>query len=93
MTNSDPVLPSAKFLGRSDAATYITRRYGFPCSPQWLAKLAVMGGGPFFRKAGKYPIYEPPDLDQWAQSRIGPLQRSTSVAASDADTSENGGRP
>ena len=34
------------FLRRSDAAAYITERYGFPCSRQWLAKLAVIGGGP-----------------------------------------------
>jgi hypothetical protein len=40
------------FLRRSDAATYITQRYGFPCSRQWLAKLAVIGGGPLFRRAG-----------------------------------------
>src|SRR4029077_15902837 len=61
-----------------DAASYITERYGFPCSRQWLAKLAVIGGGPMFRKAGRYPIYEPTELDRWAEARIGPQQRSTS---------------
>ena len=66
------------FLRRSDAATYITDRYGFPCSRQWLAKLAVIGGGPVFRKAGRYPVYEPSELDRWAEARIGPPQRSTS---------------
>jgi hypothetical protein len=66
------------FLRRSDAAAYITERYGFPCSRQWLAKLAVIGGGPVFRKAGRYPIYEPSELDRWAEARIGPPQRSTS---------------
>jgi hypothetical protein len=34
------------FLRRADAAAYVTDRYGFPCSRQWLAKLAVVGGGP-----------------------------------------------
>ena len=63
------------FLRRSDAAAYITERYG---SRQWLAKLAVIGGGPLFRKAGRYPIYEPSELDRWAEARIGPPQRSTS---------------
>jgi hypothetical protein len=67
-----------QFLRRSDAATYITERYGFPCSRQWLAKLAVIGGGPVFRKAGRYPVYEPNELDRWAEARIGPPQRSTS---------------
>jgi len=66
------------FLRRSDAATYITERYGFPCPRQWLAKLAVIGGGPVFRKAGRYPVYEPGELDRWAGARIGPRQRSTS---------------
>jgi hypothetical protein len=66
------------FLRRADAAAYVSERYGFPCSRQWLAKLAVIGGGPVFRKAGRFPIYKPSDLDSWAQSRIGPAQTSTS---------------
>jgi hypothetical protein len=40
--------------------------------------LAVIGGGPVFRKAGRYPIYEPSELDLWAEARIGARQRSTS---------------
>jgi hypothetical protein len=67
-----------QFLRRSDAAAYVTEQYGFPCSRQWLAKLAVIGGGPVFRKAGRYPVYEPSELDRWAEARIGPPQRSTS---------------
>jgi hypothetical protein len=62
----------------SSRSAYITERYGFPCSRQWLAKLAVIGGGPVFRKAGRYPVYEPSELDRWAEARIGPPQRSTS---------------
>ena len=42
------------------------------------ARLAVIGGGPVFRKAGRYPLYEPSELDRWAEARIGPPQRSTS---------------
>lgn len=70
-----------RFLRRADAAAYVRNTYGFPCSRQWLAKLAVIGGGPVFRKAGRFPIYKPADLDAWAQSRIGPAQSSTSGAA------------
>lgn len=66
------------FLRRADAAAYVNKTYGFPCSRQWLAKLAVIGGGPIFRKAGRYPIYKPADLDAWAQARIGPARASTS---------------
>jgi hypothetical protein len=82
------------FLGRADAAIYVTDRYGFPCSRQWLAKLAVVGGGPVFRKAGRYPIYKPDDLDRWAQARIGPVQHSTSdaVASGEVETPSDGDR-
>src|ERR1700722_4936464 len=69
---------AARYLRRMDAARYIESSYGFPCSPRWLAKLAVIGGGPVFRKAGRIPIYAPADLDGWAQSRIGAPQKSTS---------------
>ncbi len=68
----------ARFLRRADAALYVSQNYGFPCSRQWLAKLAVIGGGPMFRKAGRTPIYAPQDLDAWAKDRIGAPQRSTS---------------
>ena len=60
-----------RFLRRVDAAAYVTDHYGFPCSRQWLAKLAVVGGGPVFRKAGRYPIYHPADLDRWAPRVLG----------------------
>ncbi|WP_421761331.1 hypothetical protein [Devosia sp.] len=35
--------------------------------------------GPVYRKAGRFPIYAPDDLDTWAQRRIGAPRRSTSV--------------
>ena len=75
--------PQARYLRRGDAATYIRTTYGFPCSRQWLAKLAVIGGGPVYRKAGRYPIYSTLDLDAWAVARIGAPRRSTSVFAQD----------
>jgi hypothetical protein len=68
----------ARFFRRAQAATYVQVIYGFPCSRQWLAKLAVVGGGPIYRKAGRTPIYAPEDLDAWALARIGMPQRSTS---------------
>jgi hypothetical protein len=67
-----------KFLRRKDAAAYIRTEWGLPCAGQTLAKLAVIGGGPTFRKAGRYPLYRTEDLDLWAQSRIGPPRNSTS---------------
>ncbi|MEY4967281.1 MAG: hypothetical protein RL274_2864 [Pseudomonadota bacterium] len=72
---------NAKYLLRCDAAHYVHKTWGIPCSRAWLAKLAVNGGGPTFRKAGKRPLYAPSDLDTWARSRIGAAQKSTSVLA------------
>jgi hypothetical protein len=51
------------FLRRADAARYIREVYGIPCVVTTLAKYACEGGGPPFRKAGKFPIYSRADLD------------------------------
>lgn len=68
---------SVRYLRRNEAARYIQAVYGFSCSRQWLAKLAVVGGGPVYHKAGRTPIYAPEELDKWALSRIGKPQRSS----------------
>jgi hypothetical protein len=65
-------------LRRVQAAKHITDTYGIPCSPKTLAKYACVGGGPPFRHAGRFPLYPVSGLDAWAQSKIGPLVRSTS---------------
>ena len=68
-----------RLLRRSEAAKYVTDKYGIPCSPKTLAKLAcVSSEGPPFRLAGRFPLYPVSGLDVWAQSKIGPLVRSTS---------------
>ena len=67
-----------RLLRRSKAAQYITDTYGIPCSPKTLAKYACVGGGPPFRRAGRFPLYPVSGLDVWAKSKIGPLVRSTS---------------
>lgn len=65
-------------LRRNEAAEYITSKFGIPCSPKTLAKLAcVSTEGPPFRKAGRFPLYPTSGLDAWALSKIGPLVRST----------------
>ena len=68
------------YLRREAAAEYIEKKWGMPCSGKTLAKLAVIGGGPVYRKAGKYPLYIAQDLDEWVQSRISNPIRSTSEA-------------
>jgi hypothetical protein len=67
-----------RYLRREDASKYVTETWGVPCAVRSLAKWAVVGGGPPFRKCGKFPLYAPTDLDVWAKARIGGLQRSTS---------------
>jgi hypothetical protein len=67
-------------MTRAETAQYITDRW-FPCSPKTLAKLAVIGGGPAFRKAGRVPLYSEASTDAWAESKIGPLVHSTTELA------------
>jgi hypothetical protein len=68
-----------RLLRRTEAAQYVTATFGIPCSPKTLAKLAcVSSEGPPFRMAGRFPLYPTSGLDTWAQSKIGPLVRSTS---------------
>jgi hypothetical protein len=78
-THIDHLAKSDRLLRRTEAASYVTDTYGIPCSPKTLAKLAcVSSNGPPFRLAGRFPLYPTSGLDTWAQSKIGPLVRSTS---------------
>jgi hypothetical protein len=63
---------------RKDAARYLTDIWGVPMSPKTLAKLAVTGGGPHYRKAGRFPLYEITALDEFARTKLSPLVSSTS---------------
>lgn len=65
-------------LRRDEASAYIRDQYRLPCSEKYLAKLAVVGGGPLFRKASRFPIYDKADLDSWASKRISGKVSSTS---------------
>jgi len=79
--NTTSLAPS-RLLRRTEAAQHIHDKWGYPCSPRTLAKYAVIGGGPPFRKAGRYPLYHPDDLDEWVASKLSPPMRSTSDTAS-----------
>ncbi len=72
--------PPPRYRRRADAARYIREIWGLPCSTSWLAKLAVIGGGPIYRKAGRFPIYADSDLDAWSKARISEPLTSTSVS-------------
>jgi len=65
-------------MRRADAARYLRETHGIPCAPATLAKYACIGGGPTFRKAGRFPVYARDDLDTWASTRLSKALRSTS---------------
>jgi hypothetical protein len=65
-------------MRRTDAARYIRETYAIPCAPATLAKYASVGGGPAYKRAGKFPIYARDDLDAWAKSRLSERISSTS---------------
>ena len=67
-----------KYLRRKEAAQYLRGEWGQPCSPNTLAKLAVVGGGPVFRRFGRIPLYSLEELDRYAESRLSRPMRSTS---------------
>jgi hypothetical protein len=86
-TTLNPADDQDRLLRRTEAAKYVTATYGFPCSPKTLAKIACTSSeGPPFRKVGRIPLYPVSNLDAWAQSKIGPLVRSTSEVQNVAQT-------
>jgi hypothetical protein len=58
-----------QYLRRKGATHYRKSKYGYG-SVRMLAKLACVGGGPIFRKAGKIISYTEADLNVCALSRI-----------------------
>ena len=69
--------PIPRYLRRTGAAQHVEATWGLPCSPKYLAKLAVTGGGPVFRKLGRIPLYTASDLDKWAESKLSEPVHST----------------
>lgn len=69
-----------QYLRRRAAGEYLKNKFGFG-SEKTLAKLASVGGGPVFRKAGVAALYEPEALDRWALAKISAPLASTSHRA------------
>lgn len=67
-------------LRRREAAEYLLEVWGVQIAPNTLAKKAVDGTGPAYRRWGKWPYYAIDDLDQYAEERLGARRRSTSEA-------------
>ena len=76
-----------KLLRRKAASDYLRETHGLERAASTLAKLAVIGGGPIFRRAGRVPLYAPEDLDAYAYSLLSAPMRSTSELASANPTS------
>jgi hypothetical protein len=70
-----------RFLRRVEASVYLLEKWGLPCAPATLARLASVGGGPEFHHFGRWPVYTPPKLDVWAEAKLSQPKRSTSEAA------------
>jgi hypothetical protein len=64
-------------LTRSATAAALSAA-GFPIKAATLATKATRGGGPPFQRFGARPLYRWGDALEWAVSRLGPLQRTTS---------------
>jgi hypothetical protein len=59
-------------FSRADASEYLSEKHGVKRTPGTLAKLAVVGGGPKFRKIGTRQVcYDRADLDDWVLYLIG----------------------
>ena len=65
-------------LRRWEASRHLLDRHGIEMAVATLAKLACLGGGPPFQKAGRVPLYPIELLDEWALARLGRVIRSTS---------------
>jgi hypothetical protein len=59
---------NTSWLTRDGAASYL-RAAGYPISEQRLAKLAVTGDGPEYRRWGSRVLYDPILLMKWAKDR------------------------
>jgi hypothetical protein len=69
------------YLSRVESVRYIEQKYGQPArvSAGHLAKLAVKGGGPKFRRFGPRKVgYLPNDIDEWIETRISRVYFTTS---------------
>ena len=79
-------------MTREEAAQYLRANYKFG-SKRTLDKLATMGGGPEYQKAGPRAIYTDEALDRYALAKIGPPQLSTAENATPTPPPRDGSRP
>lgn len=66
-------------LRRDEASAYLFDTYGIRRTRATLAKLAVTGGGPRYRKAGHTVLYDIVELDGWANGLMTPAAATTAA--------------
>lgn len=65
-------------LTRAEASKYLKEHHRISYTPKSLAKLAVTGDGPKFRKPNaRLALYDRCELDRWANEKLGPEFGST----------------
>jgi hypothetical protein len=70
-----------KYLSRNELAGFLTAE-GYPVSAKTLAKYAVIGGGPLYRKFGNRCLTTPQEGLDWAESKLSePLSNTSSRSA------------
>jgi hypothetical protein len=75
-----PQLPAKnRLLDSAEASSYLKSAYNLEYSQRSLSNLRWAGNGPrFFKANANRALYSVAELDSWAESKIGPLRRSTS---------------
>src|SRR3954471_9020206 len=89
--DADP--PRKPLKRRAAASMYLWEEWGIERAVGTLAKLAVTGGGPRFRKAERVPLYDPADLDAWARDLLGAPVTSMSELRDRAPRGDRGKAP
>lgn len=72
-------METKSFKNREQAADYLTSQ-GLPVAKTTLQKLATVGGGPVYRRFGKFAVYLTDDLDAWAAQKLSAPRCSTSAS-------------
>lgn len=71
-------------LNTVEASRYLKQRHGISRTPGTLAWLRSHGGGPSYRLMGRNPLYDIPDLDEWAEQKLSAHRVSSSAELSGA---------
>ena len=82
-----------RLLQAKEASAFLDD-HGYTTSAATLNKMACLGGGPMFRKFGRFRVYTEDDLLAWANGRLSEAMRSTSeyrVNSSDNDALDQQG--